>query len=229
MTIHFDKLNDHIESASAPFGVVRFARRAGLYRNGFKRVLDIFVVLIFAPILVPVVLALALIAARDGSNPFYRSKRVGRNGEEFGMLKLRTMVPNADRLLEDYLAANPAAHVEWEKNQKLKHDPRITRAGRFLRKASLDELPQFWNVLTGDMSIVGPRPMLPSQRAIYPGLAYYSMRPGITGPWQVSERNDSEFARRAEHDKAYDERLSFLSDLKLIGRTFGVVLKGTGY
>lgn len=119
--------------------------------------------------------------------------------------------------------------AEWESTQKLKHDPRITRFGRFLRKSSLDELPQLWNVLKGDMSLVGPRPMLPEQRGLYPGLAYYELRPGLTGTWQVSERNESTFSKRAEFDRGYFESLSFLGDLNVLARTVSVVLRGTGY
>jgi len=145
------------------------------------------------------------------------------------MLKLRTMVPNAEKQLESYLARNAEARLEWNSTQKLKSDPRITRLGKFLRKTSLDELPQLWNVLIGDMSLVGPRPMMPSQRPLYHGLAYYNLRPGITGIWQVSERNESAFSKRAEFDTEYDEILSFRKDLGLLWSTVRVVLKGTGY
>ncbi len=229
MTIQFDKLSDNLESVSAPSGLIRLPENSGFYRNGLKRVFDIALILLAAPVAVPVIFFLALIVFRDGHLPFYRSLRVGKHGREFHMLKLRTMVPNADLQLEQHLANDGAARREWEKTQKLKKDPRTTAFGRVLRKASLDELPQLWNVLIGDMSLVGPRPMLPSQRALYPGLSYYTLRPGVTGFWQVSDRNDCEFAKRAEHDKAYDDQLSFSTDVKLIARTIGVVLKGTGY
>ncbi|MGB5558828.1 MAG: sugar transferase [Paracoccaceae bacterium] len=229
MTIHFDRLNNTLDSASAPFGRVTLPARAGFYRNGLKRGLDLVLILMAAPIVLPLVLVLSLIVARDGHRPFYWSKRVGKDGKEFFMLKLRTMVPDADRLLDAHLTNDPLARQEWETTQKLKNDPRTTRVGRVLRKLSLDELPQLWNVLVGDMSLVGPRPMLPNQRVMYPGLAYYALRPGITGPWQVSDRNECEFAKRADHDKDYHDQLSFSADLKLIVRTIGVVLKGTGY
>ena len=229
MTIHFDKLSSGLDYASAPVGLVRSSAKAGLYRNGPKRFLDVVFILLAAPLVVPVVLLLALIVARDGHQPFYWSKRVGKDGREFKMLKLRTMVPGAEQLLKEHLARDPEARREWESTQKLKCDPRITRIGRLLRKSSVDELPQLWNVFVGDMSLVGPRPMLPSQRGIYPGLTYYAMRPGITGQWQVSDRNECEFAKRAEHDNSYSEKMSFLTDIKLISRTIGVVFKGTGY
>jgi lipopolysaccharide/colanic/teichoic acid biosynthesis glycosyltransferase len=145
------------------------------------------------------------------------------------MLKLRTMVPDADRQLEAYLSRDAEARLEWNSTQKLKSDPRITWLGRFLRKTSLDELPQLWNVLVGDMSLVGPRPMMPSQRPLYHGLAYYNLRPGITGIWQVSDRNESAFSKRAEFDTEYEETMSFRNDLWLLWSTVWVVLRGSGY
>lgn len=229
MAIHFDRLDNPVANIHAPFGLVAGIRRKGFYRNFGKRTLDITLVLLAAPFVFPMILVLALIIARDGHSPFYWSRRVGRNGVNFRMLKLRTMVPNADILLEIHLARNSVARKEWITSQKLKRDPRITQFGRILRKTSLDELPQFWNVLRGDMSLIGPRPMLPSQRTLYPGLAYYNLRPGISGPWQVADRNECEFARRAEFDKDYDEKVSFTQDAKLIFQTIRVVLRGTGY
>ncbi len=139
------------------------------------------------------------------------------------------MVPDAEMRLQACLAEDPKARAEWDATQKLKDDPRVTRMGRFLRKSSLDELPQLWNVLRGDMSLVGPRPMMLSQRAMYPGTAYYALRPGITGFWQVSERNDCEFAQRARFDADYQSRVSFLVDLTILMRTVRVVLRATGY
>lgn len=229
MTLPFDEQTEEIGRASAPFGHVLVKPRAGFYRNRVKRGLDIALVLIGGIIVLPVILVLALLVALDGSSPFYRSPRVGRGGRTFQMLKLRTMVPDADRQLENYLNSNAEARLEWNSTQKLKSDPRITRLGRFLRKTSLDELPQLWNVLVGDMSLVGPRPMMPEQRVLYSGLAYYSLRPGITGPWQISERNETTFSKRAEFDLDYDRNLSFATDLRILLKTFGVVLRGTGY
>ena len=113
--------------------------------------------------------------------------------------------------------------------QKLKNDPRVTKIGQLMRKASLDELPQLWNVLAGEMSLVGPRPMMPEQKNLYPGKAYYSMRPGLTGLWQVSQRNASSFASRADFDTSYAGQLSLRTDLGIIFATVGVVLRGTGY
>ncbi len=229
MTIYFDKIDNEFASKSSPLGEVNIPERAGLYRNGFKRVFDCVIILLAAPVVVPIVVILAIIVALDGNSPFFWNERVGKGGKIFRMLKLRTMVPDAEELLEHYLAANEEARAEWDKAQKLKVDPRITLFGRFLRKSSLDELPQLWNVLIGDMSLVGPRPMLTSQREMYPGRAYYALRPGLTGSWQVSDRNEVEFAKRADFDLDYDEQLSFPVDLKILSKTVGVVLKGTGY
>lgn len=203
--------------------------RRGLYRNGAKRCLDITLVLLSLPISLPLVLGMMLLVAFEGGNPLYRQERLGRGGRAFGMLKIRTMVPGADALLEDYLCKNPEARREWKESQKLKCDPRITSVGCFLRKSSLDELPQLWNVLKGDMSIVGPRPMMVEQRAIYPGKAYFELRPGITGPWQISDRNESSFADRATFDSNYLTSLSLSRDLSILFRTVSVVLRGTGY
>ena len=199
------------------------------YHSGLKRGLDIFIVLMTLPITLPVILVTMCLASLDGGNPIYRQKRVGRDGRVFSMLKIRTMVPGADALLEYHLRNNPEARREWDETQKLKCDPRITRIGRFLRKSSLDELPQLWNVLIGDMSLVGPRPMMVGQEALYPGKCYYDVRPGITGLWQISERNESSFADRAMFDTQYVASVSFSQDISILMRTVNVVLRGTGY
>ncbi len=200
----------------------------GLYRSFGKRLLDLaFVLLIALPVLA-VVLPLALIVMTDGHSPFYGQARLGRNGRVFRMWKLRTMVPDADRALVDLLARDPAARAEWELHQKLRRDPRVTAIGALLRKTSLDELPQFWNVLVGDMSVVGPRPMMPSQRDLYPGEEYFALRPGITGPWQTSDRHETSFSDRARFDHRYYHELSFATDLRIMTRTVSVVVSGTG-
>lgn len=203
--------------------------KAPVYRYGGKRLLDVTLVLIVFPILAFTVglIALAMLII-ERHNPFYSQLRVGRGGSAFRIWKLRTMVPNADELLESHLAANPAARAEWDRSQKLTHDPRITAVGRFLRQTSLDELPQLWNVLTGDMSLVGPRPMMLDQQKMYPSNAYYRLRPGVTGPWQVSARHRSAFADRARFDDAYDANLTLRGDIALLMRTVRVVVRGTG-
>lgn len=205
------------------------ARRRPAYDSGLKRVLDVLLVVLTAPVWVSFILLTAAVVACDGHAPFYRQERVGRNGRVFRIWKLRTMVPDADARLKTYLAANPRARAEWEASQKLKHDPRITTVGRILRKTSLDELPQLLNVLQGDMSLVGPRPMMVSQVHLYHGEAYYRLRPGLTGLWQVSGRNECRFVDRVRFDEAYGRSMSFLTDLSIMTRTVGVVLRGTGY
>lgn len=229
-------MTSHLKSGSYTVASV-VARRApaaatvsrGLYRNGIKRVFDVLFVLLSAPITLPLIGFIMLIAACDGVSPFYTQLRVGRGGRSFKLLKIRTMVLDSDALLEAHLAENPQACAEWDRTQKLKNDPRITRIGKILRKSSLDELPQFWNVLMGDMSLIGPRPMMVEQKALYPGMAYYGLRPGITGSWQVSDRNESSFAARAKFDTDYDNNLSLMTDLDIFVRTIGVVLRCTGY
>jgi len=145
------------------------------------------------------------------------------------MVKLRSMVAGADEILEAYLERNPDARAEWNRAQKLRYDPRITGFGAFIRKTSLDELPQLFNVLKGDMSIVGPRPMMMEQQELYPGAAYYQLRPGITGFWQVSERNETSFSERAYYDTAYFSQLSLATDLRIMKQTVRVVFRATGY
>lgn len=203
-------------------------RHRRIYQKAGKRVLDICFVLMALPIVLPVVVVAACLLTLEGGRPFYRQDRIGRNGRVFSMVKLRSMVPHADRMLAAYLEANPEALAEWSEKQKLTNDPRITRLGGLLRKTSLDELPQLWNVLMGDMSIVGPRPMMVSQKHLYPGTAYYSVRPGITGLWQISRRHTSSFAARTHFDAFYCRTISLKKDLQIILRTVTVVLRGTG-
>ena len=199
------------------------------FYGGFaKRALDVLIVLLASVPILLLIGSLALVVMLQGGRPFYVQERVGRGGRIYKMWKLRTMVPGADAVLEAHLADNPAARAEWDLSQKLTRDPRITRFGRMLRKSSLDELPQLWNVLIGDMSLVGPRPMMPDQQTLYPGLAYYRLRPGITGPWQVSDRHRSAFADRARFDAGYERDLSLGHDLRLLAATVRVVRRATG-
>ena len=204
------------------------ANYPSFYRGAGKRIFDIAFVLLAAPFVVPLVFFLALFLAYQGVTPFYRQDRVGKNGKSFKMLKLRTMVHDAETVLKEHLAANPEARDEWNRNQKLRNDPRIIKFGSFLRKSSMDELPQFWNVLVGEMSLIGPRPMMVNQQELYPGELYNSMRPGISGLWQVSKRNQSTFADRASHDTEYWKSMLFGTDLSILVRTIFVVLRGTG-
>ena len=216
------------DTTTSPLVVVNPSGR-GPYRRFFKRAFDITAIVLAAPAVVPVVLIAAAMVARDGGSPFYTQMRVGKGGKRFRMWMLRSMVRDADERMEEFLASNPEARMEWDSTQKLKADPRITRMGKFLRKSSLDELPQLWNVLVGNMSLVGPRPMMICQQSLYPGQAYYALRPGITGYWQTSGRNRTTFEARAQFDDAYEADLSLLTDMKVLAATVGVVLHGTGY
>ena len=198
------------------------------YAHDYKRWLDVALVVLAAPIVFPIVLVAAIMVRLDGGPAFYTQNRVGRGGRAFRLLKLRTMVVGAGEVLERYLADNPNAAAEWNRDQKLRHDPRITWIGRFLRKCSVDELPQLWNVLTGAMSLVGPRPMMTKQRSLYSGRAYYLMRPGLTGLWQISERSRSTFDARVAYDDQYFREQSLWTDIKVMFKTGFVVLRGTG-
>lgn len=219
-----------IEPGVTPAGGTTGPRRGveTFYARFGKRCLDLLVLVLVLPVVLPVVVVLALLVARDGGPAFHVQERIGRGGRRYRLWKLRSMVPDAQARLVDHLAADPGAREEWRSTQKLRNDPRITPVGALLRAASLDELPQLWNVLRGDMSLVGPRPMLPEQQALYAGQAYYGLRPGITGPWQVSCRNAGTFADRVAFDEAYARRLSLGTDLRLLAATVEVVLRRTG-
>lgn len=230
MTAHYRSFPPNLDEIVATTDLKsRVEPRRTMYRNGIKRALDAALILLSAPFVVPVVAVLAFLVARDGGKPFYFQDRIGRGGKVYRIWKLRTMVKDADQHLDAHLDSNPSAKAEWDQTQKLKSDPRITSFGAFLRKSSLDELPQLFNVLKGDMSLVGPRPMMTEQSAMYPGLAYYDLRPGITGYWQISDRNETAFAERAFYDTRYNADLSFWTDLKILGATVNVVIRGTGY
>ncbi|MFZ5880490.1 MAG: exopolysaccharide biosynthesis polyprenyl glycosylphosphotransferase [Chloroflexota bacterium] len=195
-----------------------------------KRGMDLVIALLMGLGSLPITLAAALAIRLDGPGSiFYLHERVGRNGERISIYKFRTMLPNAEALLQDYLRANPAAREEWRQTQKLKDDPRITRPGRWLRKWSIDELPQLLNVLKGEMSLVGPRPMLADQVCLYTGIdSYYGVRPGLTGLWQVSGRNHTTFEERSRYDVYYVRNWSVWLDIYILLRTVWVVLSRDG-
>ena len=218
-----------VQMAGGPEAVAHNHAGNRLYRRTLKRLFDVTLIVLSMPFWIPLVALAALLVARDGHNPFYSQDRVGRRGRTFRMWKLRSMVIDADARLEAHLASDPTARAEWDRTQKLKDDPRITSLGRILRKTSLDELPQLVNVLSGDMSLVGPRPMMVSQRDLYHGASYYRLRPGLTGFWQISERNECRFRDRVRFDDAYEGALSLGTDLAVLTRTVSVVVRGTGY
>jgi exopolysaccharide production protein ExoY len=179
----------------------------------------------------PLMLVLAgLIWVGDGGPALYGHVRVGKMGQLFRCWKFRSMVVDADRILAAHLATDSDARAEWEANQKLRRDPRITSLGRFLRSSSLDELPQLWNVLAGEMSIVGPRPIVIAEINRYRSsfAAYCACRPGITGLWQVSGRNDTSYEHRVALDKRYSESRTLLMDVQIVVSTIPAVIARRG-
>jgi exopolysaccharide production protein ExoY len=207
-------------------------RRSGRWHTApLKRGLDVAIALPGLLLAMPVMALIALAIRLDSPGPIlYHQPRVGRQGRHFSMVKFRTMQRESDELLHRTLMGDPAALTVWRVRQKLKADPRITRVGRVLRQWSLDELPQFWNVLRGDMTLVGPRPIIPDQRAEYgPALArYYDMRPGMTGVWQVSGRNRLSFMERVACDEHYYASCSPTVDLRILARTVVAVATREG-
>ncbi|PIB26734.1 sugar transferase [Amylibacter kogurei] len=224
MSLHTDDFNTQMKRQHA----VYIYTDTSLYEAFLKRLFDIAFIVLAAPIILTIVGISALLVWLDGGQPFYSQMRIGLNGKEFRMWKIRTMVRDADQVLEQYLSENPAARIEWDRDQKLKHDPRITKVGNFLRRSSIDEMPQFWNVLMGSMSVVGPRPMMTDQRSLYSGTEYFRFRPGLTGLWQVSDRNETTFAARVQFDNDYADCVSFTQDVSIISQTLSVVLRCTG-
>lgn len=179
----------------------------------------------------PLFLLVALIIWRtDGAPIFFGHYRVGLNGKLFRCLKFRTMARNSQQLLAELLASDPEARAQWQRDHKLENDPRITRIGRFLRETSLDELPQLINVLRGEMTLVGPRPITFEELRRYGSVRwhYLSVRPGITGLWQVSGRNNLSYAERVELDRTYVEAWSLWQDLTILVRTIKVVVAKDG-
>ncbi|WP_353475677.1 sugar transferase (plasmid) [Salipiger sp. H15] len=201
------------------------------YRDAVKRGLDVVLSLLMLPMLAPVILCLYVAARMDGGPGFFGHARVGRNGELFKCWKIRTMVPDAKERLEELLATDPEARAEWERDQKLRCDPRVTPMGDFLRRSSLDELPQIWNVLRGEMSLIGPRPITEPELERYRSRkwVYLALRPGVTGLWQVSGRNEVSYDERVDLDSEYFHTLSLRSDLSILSRTVGAVLFRSGY
>jgi len=198
-----------------------------LIKPVFDLVFAALAVAFFAPFMLVVAV---LIYAQDRGPIFFVHERVGRGGRKFRCLKFRTMVTDSQARLDRLLAESPEARSEWEVQQKLRNDPRITGVGRFLRATSLDELPQFFNVLFGQMSVVGPRPIVDSEIAKYSSdfVAYASVKPGVTGLWQVMGRSDTSYSERVHLDVQYVNNMNFIMDLRIILKTISVVLNGRG-
>jgi lipopolysaccharide/colanic/teichoic acid biosynthesis glycosyltransferase len=207
-------------TAGTPRGYARFG----------KRMLDLVLAAALLPVLAPLIAVLCLLARRDGAPGLFSHSRVGQHGRAFTCWKIRTMVPDAQAQLAHHLSTDPSAAAEWARSQKLTNDPRVTRLGRFLRRTSLDELPQIWNVLRGDMSFVGPRPITEGELARF-GLhaqTYLSLKPGVTGVWQVRGRSNGCYEERLRMDQSYALRISLWRDLFLILCTAFLVVWPTG-
>jgi len=196
-----------------------------------KKVFDRVSAGILLMVISPAMLTIAAcIWARDPGPILFSHQRIGKNGQPFGCLKFRTMSVDGDAILARHLAENPEAAREWNETQKLRDDPRVTPFGRLLRRTSLDELPQMFNILAGEMSVVGPRPIVKDEMRFY-GEAihdYVSVRPGLTGLWQVSGRSDVGYGSRVKLDQQYVRQRTFLGDMKIIMRTVSVVLQRQG-
>jgi lipopolysaccharide/colanic/teichoic acid biosynthesis glycosyltransferase len=205
--------------------------RAGRAYEAVKRAIDLVAAGTGLVLTAPLMGVVAILIREGSPGPaIIRQVRVGRGGAEFEMLKFRTMRQGADEDLEDVLTRDPELRLTWQQFQKLVHDPRLTPVGRWLRRLSVDELPQLWNVVRGEMSLVGPRPFLPEQRAFYGSAVeeYIRVRPGITGLWQVSGRNQLSFEERVELDARYLRDRSLWMDLSILLRTAWAVIRATG-
>jgi exopolysaccharide production protein ExoY len=203
---------------------------AFFYAQWGKRLCDVVGAVLLLLGAWPLILLLLLLVELDGGKPIFSHPRVGKDGRIFRCFKIRTMVADGEARLNDILSNDPAAAAEWARDFKLRNDPRITRLGRFIRATSLDELPQLWNVVRGEMSLVGPRPVTEAEIPLYGhcATAYRSVRPGMTGLWQVSGRNSLSFPERVELDRTYVMCLSFTEDLRILIRTLPAVLRVTG-
>ncbi len=213
------------QSQSATAGSISFGDPVG---GTAKRILDIAVASLALILLAPLLLLVAAIILVTLKRPvFFTQSRIGHGGRSFKCYKFRTMVPDANKVLSSYLAENPEAAREWQATQKLAHDPRVTFVGHVLRKSSIDELPQLFNVLRGDMSCVGPRPILPDELKRY-GAAkddYLRAKPGMTGLWQVSGRNALSYDARVSLDSQYVQTWSLMRDIEILAKTVPAVVR----
>lgn len=218
------------QNARVPAAPALHYRENRRVKHMAKRILDLTLVILASPIIVPLVAIVWCLVILDGGPGFFGHRRLGRGGDMFRCWKLRTMVVDADQVLARALAHSPDLAAEWAANFKLEDDPRITRIGHFLRKSSLDELPQFWNVFIGEMSLVGPRPITEMELARYGDQdgCYLSQRPGITGLWQISGRNGVSYEARVAMDCDYAKSRSVWLDMKIIALTPVEMLRGSG-
>lgn len=204
---------------------------SGFYAKYLKLTIDVILVIASLPFLFGVFFLLYFMVRQDGGPFLFRHQRVGRNGVLFGCLKIRTMAVDAEKKLQHVLKNDPLKAEEWRRTFKLRNDPRITGIGKKLRATGLDELPQLFNVLKGEMSLVGPRPITPPELKRYDessASAYLMVRPGLTGPWQITSRRDNDFESRGAIDRDYVRTLSFSRDLKILLKTVPEVLHARG-
>lgn len=225
----YHELAQQMPPAPRPVFAQRPAR-LDFYATRGKRAFDIAGALLLLVVFSPLILLIAILMLPQRGPAFFGHNRVGQGGAEFACLKFRTMVPDAESRLKDLLERDPDARRQWQADHKLDNDPRITRFGSFMRRSSLDELPQLLNVLRGEMSLVGPRPVTRAELQRYgeDGASYLALRPGLTGKWQVSGRNDISYAGRVALDAAYARDFSLPGDLTILMQTVGVVLGATG-
>ena len=209
-------------------------KKVKLYiEKAVKRVIDIIAGLVGTILLIPITIGIYIarkILKEDDGPIFYDQLRIGKNGKYFKLYKYRSMVIGADEILKEYLAENEEAKIEFEKNQKLRNDPRITKLGKFLRKTSLDEFPQFINILKGDMSLVGPRPIVDREVKLFGNKmkTVHSVRPGLTGYWAANGRSDTSYDERVDMEVYYAENFSLALDMKIIFKTIKSVIKKEG-
>ena len=215
-------------------GILGLKVRQNLFNEidqAIKRMIDICLVLIALPVLIILFIFLALLIRIDTPGPiFYSQKRIGKDGKEFTILKFRTMVANAEQALKEHLHNQTTLRTEWKNNQKIKNDPRVTVIGKILRRFSLDELPQFINIFLGEMSLVGPRPIVQEEISFYGDNfhLYTKVKPGLTGLWQVSGRNDLTYDNRINLDEYYVRNWSIWMDIYILAKTVSAVLTGRG-
>jgi lipopolysaccharide/colanic/teichoic acid biosynthesis glycosyltransferase len=224
-------MNTEIDFSPNPVVSSDIVGRQGVPNSPLSRIFDITLILIAFPYILLFFLAISLAIVLDSKGGvFYRQTRIGKDGRRFKALKFRTMVLNADQILQQYLDESPELKAEWLATHKLKRDPRVTRVGSILRKLSLDEMPQFWNILVGDMGLIGPRPIVDEEIEKYGKCfeLYKQVRPGLTGLWQVSGRSDTSYQRRVELDEHYLLNRSIKMDLLILVKTVYVVVGRKG-
>lgn len=224
-------MNSDIDFSTNTIVVPDIRGHNGVPNSPMTRVLDIGLILLAAPYILLFFLIMSILIMLDSrGGPLYSQTRIGKGGRRFKAHKFRTMVMNADQILQRYLDESPELKAEWLATHKLKHDPRVTRVGAILRKLSLDELPQFWNVLVGEMSLIGPRPIVDAEIERYGKCfeLYKQARPGLTGLWQVSGRSDTSYQRRVELDEYYLLNRSLKMDILILFKTVYVVVGRKG-